>query len=246
MKTKRLAFLALIACLLAVAISNYASAVLASETTPEPCVAGRTAAPVGFWTWPSNSQINVYLRRPDFSEAEVAAVKLAIENWDKTALENGSHVRFTFHGLTRETKTAQADMTIIRGAVYDNKLRHLALLEAHSLKDDQLIDYALIIVDKSVNRPEVLTNVIAHELGHSLGLLDCYKCNRKSTAMGRLKTASEPNGMEGPTACDRNAVRIAYHELKLHVRPAPRALAVSQPNADQGEDLERDNTPIVP
>ena len=76
-------------------------------------------------------------------------------------------------------------MTIIRGAVYDKKSRHLAMLEAHSLRNNQLIDYALVIVDFSVNRPEVLTNVVAHELGHSLGLLDCYQCNRKSPAQDR-------------------------------------------------------------
>src|SRR5882672_12299792 len=165
MKAKRTAFSCLLARLLAVTILINAPRALSSETMPAPCVAGRTAAPFGFWTWPSNSHVNVYLRQPDFSEAEAGAVKVAIENWDATALENGSNVRFSFQGLTRETKTAQADMTIVRGAIYDKKVRHLAMLEAHSLKDNQLIDYALVIVDISVNRAEVLTNVIAHELG---------------------------------------------------------------------------------
>lgn len=216
MKTKRILFSCLLACLPAVVIFISAAEARSAEIAPEPCVVGRTAAPVGFWTWPAKSRVNVYLREPDFSEAEVAAVKVAVENWDATALENGSNVRFSFQGLTRETKTAQADMTIVRGAIYDKKVRHLAMLEAHSLKDNQLIDYALVIVDISVNRAEVLTNVIAHELGHSLGLLDCYKCNRKSTAMGLLKTASESNGIDGPTTCDQSAVRMAYHELREH------------------------------
>jgi len=44
---------------------------------------------------------------------------------------------------------------------------------------------------------------MAHELGHSLGLMDCYECSRKSTAMGLLKAANEPNGIEGPTPCDK-------------------------------------------
>ncbi len=233
MKTKRFAFNCLTACLLALVISSHTPRALSSEPAPEPCVAGRTAAPVGFWTWPSNSRVNVYLRRPDFSEVEVLAVRVAVQNWDVTAHENGSNVRFSFHGLTRETRVASGDLTIIRGDIYDKKVRHLAVLEAHSLRNDQLIDYALVIVDSSVNRPAVLTNVIAHELGHSLGLLDCYKCDRQSTAMGLLKTASQPNGIEGPTPCDRNAVRMVYHELKLHVGVAAGALALSNPVADQ-------------
>src|SRR6266478_5597745 len=83
------------------------------------CVVGRTAAPIGFWTWPANSHINIYLREPDFSSDYLSAVKLAVENWDAAAVENGSNVRFSFRGLTRETTTVDNDLTIIRGDVYD-------------------------------------------------------------------------------------------------------------------------------
>jgi hypothetical protein len=218
---------------------NYPKA-LTSKIVPAPCVAGRTAARIGFWTWPANSHVNIYLREPDFSADYVSAVGVAVENWDAAAVENGSNVHFSFHGLTHETKTARGDLTIIRGDVYDKKIRHLALLEAHSLRGNQLIDYALVIVDLRVKNPEVLTNVMAHELGHSLGLLDCYECSRKSTAMGLLKTASD-NGIEGPTACDKIAVMAAYRELALHVGPAP----TPQLPIDDGEDPEADDTPIV-
>src|SRR5712691_11576474 len=219
---------------------------LTSEPPPTPCVVGRTAAGIGFWTWPANSHVNIYLREPDFSEADVSAISVAVQNWDATFMENGSNVRFYFHGLTRETMTARGDLTIIRGAVYKKKLRHLALLEAHSLRNDQLIDYALIIVDAQVKDREVLTNVMAHELGHSLGLLDCYGCHGRSTAMGLLRSADESNGIEGPTACDKMAVLAAYQELKLHVRSAPSPLALNQSLMDEGEEPEDDDTPITP
>lgn len=210
-------------------------------SVPAPCVVGHTAAPTGFWTWPANSRVNIYLRAPDFSEEYVAAVRIAVENWDATAVENGSNVHFRFHGLTRETKIAPGDLTITRGDIYDKKIKHLALLQAHSLRNDQLIDYALVVVDLRVKNPEVLTNVMAHEIGHSLGLLDCYGCSRKSTAMGLLKTGEDPNGIEGPTACDMVAVQEAYRELALHVRPAP----TPEPAVDEGEEPEADETPVV-
>lgn len=218
---------------------NYPKA-LTSKTVPAACVVGRTAAPTGFWTWPANSHVNIYLREPDFSAAYVSAVSIAVENWDAAAVETGSNVHFSFHGLTHETKTAHGDLTIIRGNVYDKKIRHLALLEAHSLRGNQLIDYALVIVDLRVKNPEVLTNVMAHELGHTLGLLDCYECNRKTTAMGLLKTETD-NGIAGPTACDKLAVVAAYRELALHVRPAP----APQLPVDEGEEPEADDTPVV-
>src|SRR5207249_7453704 len=129
-------------------------------------------------------------------------------------------------------------LTLIRNVVYSKKERHLALLEAHSLRSDQVIDWALVIVDPKVKNANVLTNVMAHEIGHSLGLLDCYHCRSGSTAMGLLKGADESNGIEGPTACDTTTVLAAYQELKLHARRAPAADSA-------GEAAEEDDTPIV-
>jgi hypothetical protein len=232
--------------LIVATLSSHGPKALTLEKPPTPCVVGSTAAGVGFWMWPANSHVNIYLREPDFSLADVSAISVAVQNWDHTLMENGFNVRFYFHGLTRETMTARGDLTIIRGAVYKKKLRHLALLEAHSLRNDQLIDFALIIVDAQVKDPDVLTNVMAHELGHSLGLLDCYRCRGRSTAMGLLRSADESNGIEGPTACDKNAVVAAYQELKLHVRAAPASLALNQDLMDEGEEPEDDDTPITP
>lgn len=185
------------------------------------CVVGRTAPPTGFWTWPANTRVTIYLREPDFSETDLAAVRLAVSNWDATALETGTNVRFVFVGLTRETRTAQNEMTIIRQAVFNKQQRHRALLEAHSLRQDLFIDYALILVDPSVRNSGLLTNVVAHEIGHSLGLLDCYECDSRSTAMGLLKAGDESNGIEGPTPCDRHEVKAVY----LGLRPRPPLLA---------------------
>jgi hypothetical protein len=241
MKKKLLA----VSCLLLAVFSYRAPRAVIAETAPAPCVAGRTAAPVGFWTWPANSRVNVYLREPDFAEADTPAIRIAVQNWDAAAAENGSNVRFSFRGLTKETRVAKGDLTLVRGAVYNKKQRHLALLEAHSLRSDQLIDYALVIVDPRVREANVLTNVMAHEIGHSLGLLDCYHCHNGSTAMGLLKSADESNGIEGPTACDKTAVLAAYQELKLHVGRAPEPLQ-STASADNGEESEEDDTPIVP
>lgn len=209
------------------------------------CVTGHTAAPFGFWTWPASSQVSVYLREPDFSEADVAAVRVSVQNWDESALENGSNVHFTVRGLTHEIKTAAGDMTLIRGDVYGKNLRHLALLQAHSLKVDQMIDYAVVVVDLRVKNPEVLTNVVAHEIGHTLGLLDCYNCNSKSSAMGLMKGAGESNGIDGPTACDKEVVVSAYRELLVRGARAATTARLRKPVVDEGEEPEADDTPIV-
>ena len=212
--------------LIAVALYfNHAKTAVAQTTSP--CIVGHTSPSSGFWTWPANSIVNIYVRDPDFSEDYAAAVRIAVQNWDAAAAESGSNVHFIFHGLTLATKTGPGDLTITRGETYDRK-RHLAFLEAHSLQSNRLIDYALVIVDVRVKNPEVLTNIMAHELGHSLGLMDCYQCSRKTTAMGLLKTGTEPNGIEGPTPCDKSAVLAAYREQALHL--AARAVTLDKPS----------------
>lgn len=239
MKTK-----CVVLCLIALATCVQHPKANTAETLGSPCVAGRTATTFGFWTWPANSRVTVYLREPDFSAADIAAVILAVQNWDDSSLENGSHVRFSVRGLTHETKTAGGDMTLIRGDVFDNERRHLAMLQAHSLKEDSLIDYVVVVVDRSVRNPAVLTNVIAHEIGHSLGLQDCYKCNKKSTAMGLMKGGGESNGIEGPTTCDKEVVVAAYRDLLA--RGAQSATARLRKPLDEGEEPEADDTPVVP
>lgn len=215
-----------------------------AATLASPCVVGHTAPSSGFWTWPANSQVKIYLRAPDFSERDVAAVRVAVHNWDESALENGSQVRFSVAGLTRETKTGAGAMTLVRGDVFDKQRRHLALLQAHSIKEDQVIDYAVLIVDFKLTNPEVLTNVMAHEIGHSLGLLDCFKCSSGSTAMGLMKGNGESNGIDGPTACDKAGVNTAYRELLARVGPSP-SLALNQLGVDEGEEPEEDDTMVV-
>lgn len=212
-------------------------------STANQCTVGLSQPAIGFWTWPAASQVNVYLHEPDFSSDYALAVERAMQSWNATAAENGSQVHFILRGISQTAHTSTGDMTLVRGDVFTNKEKHLALLEAHSWRHDQLIDYARVIVDYRVNNPKVLTNVIAHELGHSLGLMDCYKCAKQTTAMGLMKSANETNGIDGPTACDTLAVRLAYRELSARIRTEP--VIRKSERADEGEEPEADDTPVI-
>lgn len=231
----------LLSILLATATFHFGQAQNA-QSTDKRCIPGRNQAEIGFWTWPAGLEVNIYLRDHDFSVDYLSAVERAVQNWNVAAIESGSRVHFTLRGMTRNPQTALGDMTIVRGDVFTKKERHLALLEAHSLRQDRFIDYALVIVDNRVNTPAVLTNVIAHELGHTLGLLDCYRCNSQTTAMGVLKSANETNDVDGPTACDVQAVRLAYHELSERIKTQA---ITNVKRVDEGEEPVADETPIT-
>lgn len=212
------------------------------ESADRRCLPGRTQPVTGFWTWPAGLEVNVYLQEPDFSIDHAPAVELAVKNWNATAAVTGSRVHFTLRGMTRIPQTALGDLTIVRGDVFKKNEKHLALIEAHSLRHDRLIDYARVIVDYRVTNPAVLTDVIAHELGHSLGLMDCYECKGQTTAMGLIRGANETNRVAGPTACDVVAVRLVYRELAERFKSE----AVTKlKKVDEGEDPAADDTPAT-
>lgn len=218
-----------------------------SEAT---CRISESAPPIGSWTWSPNSRIEVYVRLADFAADEVPGMLTAMQNWDASASENGSGVRFEYKGSVNEAKNCDNCLTILRGKVADK--RHGAELQAFSKRNNQLIDYAWIVIDPSYRNPATLTSIVAHELGHSLGLLDCLSCKRGSSAMSRfnttlrlfqIKLADWSNGIKGPTSCDAAQIKEAYKELRISVRPAPNITSVRL--ADEGEEPEEDDTPLV-
>jgi hypothetical protein len=206
-----------------------------------PCRIGRDAAQIGFWTWPTNTRVKVYIVSSDFTPDQVTYLLGALKTWSSVSEMTRSGVKFEYEGDTERQLTCPNCLTILRGAVFSKAKRHATELRAFSLRNDQFINYAAIVVDPSLTNPKALRDAIAHELGHNLGLLDCYTCKRKSTVMNQLKSWNAPNDLEGPTACDIAQVKLAYEELKVRVRPSPRGLSAE----DEGEEPEDDDTPIV-
>jgi hypothetical protein len=131
----------------------------------------------------------------------------------------------------------------MRGRVFDKTTRHATELSAYSARDNQIITSASIIVDPVLTNPKALLNALVHELGHNLGLLDCYTCKRKSTVMNQFEAMNVPNGMEGPTSCDIAQVKEAYKELKVLVRASPPVRKLMR--EDEGEEPVDDDTPVV-
>ena len=207
-----------------------------------PCKVGVRAPAIGFWTWAQGAHVKVYIRIPDFTPGEIPYLLAPLQTWDAAHEQSGSGVRFEYQGTVLEPMLCVNCLTIQRGKVFAKTARHAAELQAFSLQSNQVITYASIVIDPVISNLEALTFMMAHELGHSVGLFDCNSCRQKSSVMTKFKIVNVSNGLEGPTACDLAQVQAAYRELKLHPRPSPTALT----RVDEGEEPVDDDTPIVP
>jgi hypothetical protein len=212
-----------------------------TASTAVPCRVGQQAPAIGFWTWAANSRVKVYIRSADFTAAQFPHLLSAVQSWNSVLEQTGSGIKFEYQGNAANELSCDGCLTIIRGPVFDQTRRHVTELKAYSAQHNQLISYAIIIVDPVLTDPRALADALAHEFGHNLGLLDCYTCKSKSTVMNQFKVINKPKDIEGPTRCDIAQVKEAYRELKLRVRPSP-------PNRnliDEGEEPEDDDTPVI-
>lgn len=224
-------------------IGLFAFPVFSQTAEKVSCDLGVQAPAFGFWTWSPNTRIDVYILAANFTTEEVPSLLKPVVRWDGEWQSTGSGVRLHYAGTTSAPRECRNCLTIMRAPVFNQKTRHGSELKAYSAEGTQLVTYAAILLDPALRDSQALTNAVAHELGHSFGLLDCYNCKDRSTVMNKLKRMNQSNGMEGPTPCDIAQVKRAYNQLSIRVSPAPIGMKAA---VDEGEEPVEDDTPIVP
>ena len=213
-----------------------------AKSSASTCRVGVSAAAFGFWTWASDTRVKVYILASDFKGEEIPYLLTPLRNWSAVWESAGSGVRLNYEGTTSAPLHCQNCLTIMRGPIFNRKTRHGSEFEANSEQGTQIVTYAVILIDPALTNPKALTNAVAHELGHSFGLLDFYFCKDRTTVMNKLKRMNSSNDMEGPTLCDIAQVRDAYKELRIRVGLAP--LEMNGP-AEVGEEPVEHDTPMV-
>jgi len=238
MKTKINTSLVLLALLCAF---NVRDAHTQTPPLTSPCRVGHEAPAIGFWTWAANAHVKVYIRTADFKPEDIPYLLTPLDSWNNVSELTGSQVKFEYQGSTDVELSCVNCLTIMRGSVFDKSKRHATEIKAYSIHHDQIINYAAIIVDPVLTNQKAIRDAIAHELGHNLGLLDCFTCTSKSTLMNQFRAVNAPKNLSAPTSCDIAQVKLAYQELKVRVRPSP----PPRRSIDQGEEPVDDDTPIV-
>lgn len=175
-------------------------------TMPKQCQPGKTSTEAMGWRLRPGTLVRVYYLKGSFSQRETAALSRAVNNWNEALREIDSQIAFIIGGESESVAPEATSITVIRGIpkgkerVGEIKLQSVSQGRAH----------LVVVIHPSITEPDALTSLMTHELGHSVGLADCYECERGTTAMAAFRSNNRGNDVYEPSECDRYVVASGY------------------------------------
>lgn len=173
---------------------------------PKQCRLGKTSPAAFGLRWRQGSVVRVYYLKGDFDAAQAQALSRSVQNWNAALREIDAPILFIFGGERASVAREDASLTVARG-IPTKKER---LGELRFFQNSAGVTRMLMTVRPVVTDPDALTSLMTHELGHTLGLADCYECKRGTTAMSAFKDDNKGNDVYEPSACDKYVVAAGY------------------------------------
>ena len=177
-----------------------------AATRPKQCEPGKTSPEVMGWRWKPNTPVRVYYLKDNFSAAETEVLSRAVNSWNSALKEIDSRVVFIIDGERESVAVDHASITVKRGIPRVPK--RVGETRFHLMANGMA--RLTMTINPVVTNLSALTSLMTHELGHSLGLADCYECRRGTTAMSAFKGDNKGNDVYEPSACDKYAVAAGY------------------------------------
>jgi hypothetical protein len=176
---------------------------------PRQCQTGKTSPQSMGWRWKPDALVRVYYLKDSFNSAQSEALSRAVHNWNNALKEIDSSISFIVGGERESVVKDDASITVMRGI--PTKTERLAEIKFYSSSNG--VVRMIMTIRPVVTDPSALTSLMTHELGHSLGLADCYECRRGTTAMSAFKDDNKGNDVYEPSACDKYVVAAGYASL---------------------------------
>lgn len=185
---------------------------------PKQCRPGKTSTEALGWRWKPSTHVRLYYLKNSFSVAEAAALSRAVNNWNNALREINSQVVFTINGESVCVVEDNASITVMRGIPRGKE--RLGEIKFYSMSNG--VERVLVVISPVVTDLDALTSLMAHEIGHSMGLADCYGCRRGTTTMAAFKDDNKGNEVYEPSECDKYVVAAGYSsQLSTQARVVP-------------------------
>lgn len=186
-------------------------------TLPKQCKPGKTSTEALGWRWKPNARVNVYYLKSHFNAAEVDALSRAAINWNDALQEIDAGISLTVRGERENIAENTANITVMRGTPRGKD--RVGQVKYYSMSNG--VEYMVVIISPEVTDLNALTSLMIHEIGHSVGLADCYGCQRGTTAMAAFKDYNQGTNVYAPSECDKYVVAEGYaNQLGAHARVA--------------------------
>jgi hypothetical protein len=178
---------------------------------PGQCQTGKTSPQALGWRWRQGAVVRVYYLKGSFDGAQAEALTRAVHSWNDALKEIDSGIFFIVGGERESVVKDDASITVMRGI--PTKGERLAEIKFYSSSSG--VARMIMTIRPVVKGTSALTSLMTHELGHSLGLADCYECRRGTTAMSAFKDDNKGNDVYEPSACDKYVVAAGYANLNV-------------------------------
>jgi hypothetical protein len=173
---------------------------------PGQCQPGKTSPEGMSWRLSANKPVRVYYLKDNFNRTEAEALMRGVNNWNRALEEINSPVTFINSGERESVVRDELTITVIRG-VPKSKER-VGEIKFYTKPNGSV--RMTVIISPTVTDLNALTSLMTHELGHAVGLADCYECKRGTTAMSAFKGKNKGNDVYEPSACDKYVVANGY------------------------------------
>lgn len=170
---------------------------------------------------------------PRFTDAQRAAIIGAFQAWEEgSAGTNNIHYYFPSDPPTSQPQDRTWNV-ILGGTFASNEYGHTNLYSTA----------ANSYLRPEVSLPLALGQLMAHEIGHGMGLDDCKLCCANTTTMRTPPSSASWNdtsGNAGPSACDLS-VSAKLYETKTDLHTTPPAGGTTGSGGGGGSPVQEDN-----